>query len=55
MLRFTTVDPGVVTNHAPLLLDSLQVAPARFWPFAALVSTETLWLVPLTIEAQPAN
>lgn len=52
-LRLTEVEPGEVTNQVPLLLLSLQLAPSTGVPSAARVSTETLWLVPLTMDAQP--
>jgi hypothetical protein len=51
-LRLTEVEPGEVTNQVPLLL-SLQLAPSTGVPLAARVSTETLCLVPLTMDAQP--
>src|SRR3989338_7457735 len=46
-------EPGLVTNQAPLLLDSLQFALMTAAPCLLRVSTETLWLWPETIEAQP--
>src|SRR5204862_7890546 len=53
-LRRTVTDPGVVAYHVPLSLTSEQCAPVRSTPWFVL-TTEMLWLWPLTIEAQPAH
>src|SRR4051812_34860621 len=52
--RCTVTVPGVVTNQVPLSFSSLQVAPSILADCCS-VSTETTWLVPLTIEAQPVR